>query len=95
MDSNLTLEEMEREAYQRGEVERAALLARLADGSFTDTEELECQIEMERDQRVEAEDAIVRLQESCLKFLNSIEDAINAMDAKKALEIINEARETI
>ena len=31
MDSNLTLEEMEREAYQRGEVERAALLALAAD----------------------------------------------------------------
>ena len=51
MDSNLTLEEMEREAYQRGDVERARLLQEAIEAQDPDEDIChECEVRLEQQQ---------------------------------------------
>ncbi len=94
----LTLEEMEREAYQRGDSERAELL-RLAierqAGAADEMEGLEQEAESERERADSAETAIDDLQACVGKQLSRLEDALEINDLETVRAAIDKIREEL
>ena len=95
---SLTLEEMEREAYQRGEYDRAQLLVAAIEkqvGAQDEWDALEQEAESERERGNEAETAISALQAHVCKWLLKAEDAMKANDLAAMQEAIDQIREEL
>lgn len=95
MDSNLTIEEMEREAYQRGEIERAALLRLALDGEGDKRGELEHEAEYERERAADLELQLDQFLVSMRKHLVRIEDAVESGDKAEIAAAIAAARKEL
>ncbi len=95
LNSNLTKYELEAEAYQRGDMERVALLSLSIDGEADEISRLECELEDAQGERDDAEKSIERLKQDVALAMNEIEDAINAGNKGAALDVIANIREEL
>ena len=94
-NSNLTVAELEAEAYQRGDLDRARAYQTLMDGENDSIAELQHEIEYEKERADQLDDEIADTKSNFLASLKVVEDFLLAAKIDDALQEIKDIRDEL